>query len=186
MQMPKAIRFLGLWLVANVIGFMIGNFLGATNGGLIRGLAGDLVFGATFGLAQWLVVQDVDPTRRWRWLAWVLASAVGFTLGVRAAARVAVAVATDHMLIGLAFGAIVGPIISTALSGVIWWVVRPTGRRLSQWWVACALGWLAGEVTAFAFHFAPSGVPFVALAIAALTGLGLIPLLSPEFARPNS
>lgn len=44
---------------------------------------------------------------------------MGFPLGVRAATRVAVLVATDYKLISLALGTIVGPIISTVMSGVI-------------------------------------------------------------------
>jgi hypothetical protein len=65
------------------------------------------------------VIEHADPAWRWRWLAWVRASAVGFPLGVRAATRVAVLVATDYKLISLALGTIVGPIISTVMSGVI-------------------------------------------------------------------
>jgi hypothetical protein len=178
--------FIAFWFIANVLGFVLGSFLGATNGGLIAGIMGDLVFGVMIGLAQWSVLAWWMPTKRTRLALWIPLTAVGFMLGVRLGARLAVGVSSEHMLIGIAFGVIVGTMVGLAQIAVIYWAWGHVFRRALRWLPISILAWIGGEGVAFAFYFAPEGVPLVGLMVALVTLGGLLLIDPASFKRQMS
>lgn len=172
MQLSQGFRFWLAWTLANIIGFIIGNFLGATDGGLIPGVAGDSIFGLTFGTAQWLVFSYFLPQYRRKLLWWIVMSAVGFTVGVRLGARFAPMITVDNTLLGIVFGIIVGTAIGIGQSGVMVSIKeRSTALTLLP---ISLLAWVVGESIAFATNFQAWGVPLIGLAIGGITGFGLL------------
>ncbi|MEQ1907977.1 MAG: hypothetical protein ABMA15_04095 [Vicinamibacterales bacterium] len=166
------------WLVANVLGFVVGSLLGASNDGLIVAMLprrpalilGDLVFGAAIGAAQWLALRDSGsrsiPPR------WILATSVGFVVGARSGTRLASElVAVVPLPLSAAFGICVGASIGLATA----WVMRDRLKpSLAFMWVALnVLAWVVGEGIAFSAGFSQAFVAFLALAIASVTWIGL-------------
>lgn len=166
------------WLVANVIGFVIGSLLGATNDGLLLGaipgragvLLGDLVFGMAIGALQWLALRQA-PSRALP-SAWVLATSVGFALGARAGARFAPGVADATLIpVSTAFGACMGVSIGLATTLVFGHSIRVGTAAV---WVATnAVAWIAGEAIAFSLGFTQAGVSLIAVVIATAGWFGL-------------
>lgn len=179
-------RFLLEWLALNVIGFTLGSLHGATSTGfvpmVIPGLfglvLGDLIFGGMVGFAQYLVFQRTGflPVSLW----WVAANSLGFTLGARSGALLTFRLTQEWLLAGVVFGVIMGIFIGVATAIVLWGRFSPL--RLLLWVGLCVLAWIAGESIAFASYFTLKTVPLVALAIAGITGLGLmyLPPHSPQ------
>lgn len=176
--MSRRNRFYLEWLILNPIGFTLGSLHGATNTGFVPkvipglvGLAlGDLIFGAMFGLAQYLVF------RRTRFLpaslGWIVASSIGFTLGARTGALLTFRITEEWFLAGVIFGVIMGASLGLATALVLFRQFSPV--QLLIWLGTCIPAWIAGESIAFASHFTLVTVPLVALAIAGITGLGLM------------
>lgn len=171
-------RFLLEWLILNPIGFTLGSLHGATNGGFVTmvipgmiGLVlGDLVFGAMFGFVQYLVFRRTGfmPATIW----WIVASSIGFTVGARLGSLLTFRIVQDWTLAGVVFGVFMGTSIGLATTFVLFPEFTPS--RVLAWLGTCILAWIAGESIAFAAHFSLQTVPLVALAIAGITGLGLI------------
>lgn len=170
------------WLAANVVGFVVGSLLGATNDGVLVGLipgrvgviGGDIVFGAVIGLAQQLALRQA-PARALP-AAWMVATAVGFAIGARLGGRFASDLAALSLVpvstvFGLCMGTSLGLTTLPLLSGV-------NGRRAVIWVATNALAWILGEGVAFATGFSQVAVSAVALVIALVTWLGL------TFVRP--
>lgn len=166
--------FIAFWLIANILGLVVGSLLGATDGGLIPGVLGDLVFGATIGLAQWCALAWWLPAKRLRLAAWIPLTTAGFALGVRLGSRLAVGVSDDHMVIGLAFGVIVGTMVGLAQLTVLYWGWRLAFRRALLWLPISILAWIGGEGIAFAHYFALEGAPLVGVAIGLVKLVGLL------------
>ena len=187
--MIKNGQFYLAWIIINPIGFLIGSVLGASSNGLvpilipgmIGLLLGDLVFGATFGLVQWLVL------RRTHSLAvstqWIVASSVGFMLGARSGSLLTHHLANDWLPASVVFGLFMGGSVGLAtilpLSQIIAW------PRLFGWFAVSLPAWVLGEGIAFAADFAHATVPLVALAISCLTGLELLRLQARKTFTPN-
>lgn len=171
-------RFFLEWLVFNPIGFTMGSLHGATNDGfvskvipgLIGLVLGDLVFGAMFGFAQYLVFRRTGflPASIW----WIAASSIGFTVGARTGALLTFRLTEEWMPAGIVFGIFMGTSIGLATTFVLFRQFNPS--LLLTWLGTCILAWIVGESIAFASHFALITVPLLALAIAGITGLGLI------------
>lgn len=173
-------RFYLEWLIFNPIGFTLGSLHGATNGGLVTmvipgmiGLVlGDLIFGAMFGFAQYIVFRRTRflPASIW----WIVASSIGFTFGARIGALLTFRITEEWFLAGVIFGVIMGASLGLATAFVLFRQFSPV--QLLIWLGTCILAWIAGESIAFASHFTLVTVPLVALAVAGMTGLGLIHL----------
>lgn len=171
-------RFYLEWLLFNPIGFILGSLHGATNTGFVTkvipglfGLVlGDLIFGAMFGFAQYLVFRRTRflPASIW----WIVASSIGFTFGARMGALLTFRITEEWFLAGVIFGVIMGTSVGLATALVLFRQFSPV--QLLIWLGTCILAWIAGESIAFAAHFSLITVPLVALAIAGITGLGLI------------
>lgn len=171
-------RFYLEWLIFNPIGFTLGSLHGATNGGfvtmVIPGLVGlvlgDLIFGAMFGFVQYLVFRRTGflPASPW----WIIASSIGFTLGARTGSLLTFRIVQDWMLAGVVFGIFMGTSLGLTTAFVLFRQFSPI--QLLIWLGTCILAWIAGESIAFASDFSLLTVPLVALAIAGITGLGLM------------
>lgn len=176
-------RFYLEWLTLNIIGFTLGSLHGATTDGFIPTLipgmiglvVGDLVFGGMVGFVQYLAIT------RARFLpltsAWIAATSLGFTLGARLGALLTFRLTQDWTTAGVIFGVIMGASVGLVTAFALF--RRFTPAPLLIWLAACILAWVAGESIAFAVQFSMRVVPLVALAIAAITALGLT-LLQPR------
>ncbi|MCB9453950.1 MAG: hypothetical protein H6672_21160 [Anaerolineaceae bacterium] len=159
------------WILANVAGLLIGSVLGATDGGLVHGIVGDLLLGASIGVCQWWALRrylDHRPGLGW----WPFVTTFGYTAGVVLGRRFASTITTEHLLLGLVFGVFVGVPLGLAQAIA---VRRLSGgqRAALVWFLAALAAWIAGELVAFLFYFRLEGVPFVGLAVALLSGLAL-------------
>ncbi len=174
-----------IWVLANMAGFLLGSLLGATDGGLIPALfggtgdrvgliLGDLAFGASIGLAQWLAMRATY----WRGLSplWIALTAIGFMIGARIGPAVTFRVATVPAMLPIVFGIVMG----TAQGIATWWLVRRRYLRPQLWIAVVALAWIVGEAIAFNLDFSHWGVPLVGAAVAAVTGLYLLVLNRPS------
>ena len=178
----KYIFFYSSWILANTVGFMAGSYWGATNDGLIPNavtgypglILGDLIFGATFGLAQWLVFRltrflDIKP-----W--WIVLTSVGFMLGARSGSLLTYRLEFLHewlkpsFIFGIFMGGSIGLTTWFAFHGIIPW------KRLLWWLIVSMLAWVLGEGIAFEANFIQDTVPQVAVTISAITGLELLRL----------
>jgi hypothetical protein len=172
-----------MWVITNIIGFLIGSILGATDNGLVSRVMGagivphvlgDLVFGACFGIAQWWVLQRFFPKSRPHLVWWIPACMIGFMLGARLGARFAPLAGESDLVIGIAFGILMG----SSLGIVQWLSMQTLGTlktvRPALWIPASILAWVLGESIAFQFRFGLAGVPLVALAIALVSGIALL------------
>lgn len=162
-------------------GFLVGSLLGATDGGWISSLfsgplarvgliAGDLVFGACIGLAQWLVLRALH----WRGLSawWIALTAVGFLVGARLGPIISFRLASETAALAVVFGIVMGGAQGVAT----WWLVRRLTARSVVWILVMTVAWIVGELIAFHLDFSHWGVPMVGAAIAAVTGVYLFAL----------
>jgi len=170
------------WVIMNLIGFMLGSILGATNNGvvpiIIPGmlgiLLGDLIFGATIGLAQWLALRHSSPLTMSAW--WIVASSFGFMLGARSGALLTYRLVNEWLPPSVIFGVFMGGCISLA---TIWPLSQISAWPRSLGWIIISVpAWILGEGIAFAADFSQTTVPLVALTIGAITGLELLRLQS--------
>ena len=178
-----------MWIAAHVAGITAGAALGATDHGLISQILGtsiishilgDLIFGGCIGLVQWFVLYKSFPQKQRHLWLWVPATMAGFAAGARLGARFAPLVGTNVALVGIAFGSVMGLCMGIGQ----WVVIHKTGifkvGRSGLWIAASVVAWIIGESISFAFQFQLTVVPFIALAIALVTEVGLIWWIKPE------
>ena len=171
-------RFYLAWIIANLIGFMAGSVLGATNNGLVATLipgyigmlCGDLIFGAAIGLAQWFVLRNTNISVALFW--WVLAYSIGIIFGARTGSLLTDRLANDWLLPQVVFAIFMGGWIGFS-------TVLPLSKIVSiphliGWMVISIAAWIVGESIAFASDFSHRAVPLVAVSISTLTGLPLL------------
>jgi hypothetical protein len=166
------------WMLLNPIGFTLGSLYGATDHGFIpsaipgtTGLVlGDLIFGMIVGFVQYIVFRRTGflPASS----RWIIASSLGFTLGARIGALLTFRITDEWVLAGIVFGAFMGGCIGLATAFALFRNITP--KYSLSWLATCTLAWITGESIAFATSFSLLSVPLVALAIAGITGLGLI------------
>jgi hypothetical protein len=119
-QIPRAY----MWMLASAVGGAVIGILGFAMGAPTGGPLGGAVIGASLGIPQWLVL------RHWvsRAYVWVLASIVGFALGLSAGEAVGFAVggAVGWPVGGTIHGTVVGAITGGAL---VWLLRQPVPER---------------------------------------------------------
>jgi hypothetical protein len=171
------------WLAANAIGFLIGSLLGATDNGLVDGIAGDVLFGACFGVAQVLVLSRYFLLSRWQMGFWVLACALGFLFGARLGARFSFAFASERVAIGTVFGLIMGTCVGLSQAAVMRFSWKFPHAYL--WIPVNIVAWVLGESLAFRVSFSHAFVPLVAILIGAVQGMILVRLFPAQFVQPD-
>ena len=189
-RMSKRVLWFVAWVVMNTIGFSLGEILGGRTGllkvfsdwsGIHAGwlwVVGCLPYGFSFGFFSGLVMQPVrrnntSPTLLQR-LAWPMACAVGYTVGIGVGEKLTFAAAPSPALYGVTFGVFVGLFLGIAQA------IALQGRCTSAWlWVlGCVITWVIGEATAFALGFQFRNTPIVGAVIGAASGLAMLRLCS--------
>jgi len=176
--MSQRIHFLLQWILLNPIGFMLGSLHGATDNGFIPSvipgyvglILGDLIFGGMVGFVQYIVFKRNEFLQISN--LWIIANSLGFTFGARTGAFLTFRITDNWMFAGIIFGIFMGGSIGLFTSFVLY--KQLSHRRLFIWIVTSMAAWVAGEWIAFASLFTLETVPLVALAIAGITGLGLV------------
>jgi hypothetical protein len=113
------------------------------------------------------------------WL-WIIASVIGFTLGVRLGARYAPQISDQEPWLGLIFGIMVGGCLGVMEWAAVRWLGVLHARSPIWWLPASIIAWIIGEAIAFASDFSQATVPLVALGIALTTGVALMRLIHPR------
>jgi FtsH-binding integral membrane protein len=171
---------IALWWMPTFLGFPAGGLLAEVVGRVDApgpAIAGGAITGAVLGFAQWLGMRRTGPSP----LAWIIATAVGFSAGLAVgAASVGYDTSTGALATqGLICGAVLGAVQATVLH-------RTFGRLAAVWPVLIAglwaLGWTitasAGiDVEAQYTSFGASG------AIVATAAMAILPI---ELARRRS
>jgi hypothetical protein len=158
---------LAQWIVATVVGWMIGFYVCEAIKQIISTLFTDgLVIGTAIGLAQWLVLRRRIERVGW----WLPASIVGFGAGKALAQLVlpglgAPELATSAItgiLIGLAVGVLQGLILRrAALAPVRWILANVLGWALG--WAVIAAADLESGAIAMAYLIGAAGAAIAAL-----------------------
>lgn len=161
--------FLLLWIGVNAVGWTALTTMGRGLYVILEGIGfpvpldiapyiGFFIIGSVMGLMQWLVLRLRFPIA---WYAWVMASAVGFGIGLWGDAWATLL--DRYIIIGSPTGPLLewDPLIGGLLLGLalgccqsmVW---RFPLRRILAWIIASMLGWSLGmflaEVTAFLLH----------------------------------
>ncbi|MEP7136528.1 MAG: hypothetical protein ABI904_16485 [Chloroflexota bacterium] len=166
------------WIAFNLIGFICGSYLGATDDGLISTfipgvagmVAGDLVFGSIIGFSQWLVLKS--RSRLTISVGWIALTGIGFTLGARLGALLTYRIVDEWWQAGIVFGCFMGGSIGLATALELRKAL--SFSRFTVWMITSISAWVIGESIAFDAGFAQAGVPWVAAVIGVVTGLGLL------------
>jgi hypothetical protein len=165
-----------LWTLTNVLGFSTGIGLSLILFGIVGETASFVAFGATVGLAQWLVLRKYFQSSGW----WILATALGGAVGL------ACVNAIHRALVGISLYIVDGSLGFAALGIVLgiaqWWFLRRQFSRAGWWVLASAAGWLVGGTTAWAlafksFEFMKIITDFVVLGIVAGASSGVVLVL---------
>lgn len=182
MVLMRILTFYFKWIISNLIGFITGSTLGATGVGLLPALVpgdlglvvGDLVYGSMIGFFQWLVLRNHKGLAVSIW--WLVLVGVGFTVGARFGALLTHRIVSEWFLAGIVFGCFMGG--SIGLTTALGFRNSLSFSRFSVWLITSVLAWVAGESIAFASNFSQAAVPWVAVAIGGITGLGLLRIRS--------
>jgi hypothetical protein len=194
-MLSKKALWLALWILANVIGFSLGELIGGRTGlfGLISNwvgikagwwwVAGCVPYGFMFGLCQRLLMQPaftsqprITPQQFW---AWPIACAVGYAVGIGIGEKFTFGIAPDPALFGPVFGIYVGLLLGIAQAIAL----RSQCAKVWRWIPACILVWAIGEWAAFVLGFQFRNTPIVGAVIGAVSGLLLL-RLCPRLALP--
>ncbi|MBL8120011.1 MAG: hypothetical protein JNJ78_20940 [Anaerolineae bacterium] len=182
-------RFFVEWILFNLVGFVGGSLLGATDGSVLAGVLGDgtiarvigdLVFGGCIGAMQYLALRRHFPESHARLILWIPVSMVAFTIGARAGGRFAPMVTTDPIPLGIVFGVLLG-----GSFGVLHWLGMTVVGTLKAaqpilWIPACIVAWILAEIVAFGLGINQLWMPLIALIIAVVTGSALILWVKPR------
>jgi hypothetical protein len=188
-RISQSRRFLAEWVLLNMIGFVVGFWLGATDDNVITRLFGqsfpmlvfaDMVNAGTFGLAQYLVLRRHFPESSKRLGWWIVTSALGFTIG----ARLAVQYTGLFTMQVLPFGFVFGTIIGTALGLVQWAAIRGIGMlqaaRPVVWIPVCIIAWALSEYLYTRFGGGLAFMPWFGLFMGLITGIALVVWVRPR------
>jgi dolichyl-phosphate-mannose--protein O-mannosyl transferase len=182
-------RFLTEWVIFNVVGFVLGFWLGATDDNVITRLFGqrflmlaisDMFNAGTFGLAQYFVLRRHFPESRQHLLWWVATSAIGFMIGARLAVRFAGFFTFQVVPFSIVFGTIIG----AALGLVQWAAMRYFGKlqaaQPAVWIPVCIIAWALSEQL---YTMGGGGLrimPLFGLFMGLLTGVALVLWVRPR------
>ena len=182
----KAAKWMALWVLANVIGFSLGELIGGKNGlfGLISHWSGIqagwwwalgcVPYGFTFGVFERALMQPARVSRfqvtllqSW---AWPIASALGYAIGIGIGEKFTFGIAPSPMLLGPVFGLYVGLFLGIVQALAL----RDQYAHAWRWVPACVLVWVIGEWVAFMLGFQFHNTPIVGAVIGAVSGVLLL------------
>jgi hypothetical protein len=171
-------RFWIGWVLASTVGLAVGFTIGFAVGlvvdydvGSVLGIVlGGAVFGAALGTAQWLVLHKRVSLSGW----WVLASTVGWAVGL-AVGRAVALVVDDAQIFAIVLA------VGGASAGIAQWIVLRRHVTQAGWWVLASIvagGATGGAVDLFkVLEGWPLGIVFLALPVigaVVLAGYGAI------------
>jgi hypothetical protein len=139
-------HFLLRWILANMIGWSLGLYLGGALlnvfGGIFGAIGGGALAGGLVGLLQWLALRLALEGFDTRWVLW---SALGGALALVPAFLAGAAMVAGPQIGYFAVGAVYG-LIFGALQGLM---LRGKDAELAGWWIAVNLlaGGLCGCLT---------------------------------------
>jgi len=182
--MRLQLGFVGEWIIATIIGFFIGTFLGANKVGLVQHIPGDFLFGLSIGVAQLPVLYRYIPKRDNRLMLWVAATAIAFPIGAVLGRRSVVFFPSNSYLNDFYFGIGMGLGHSIIQALAIRIFLPSAGRRFLYWIPFAIMGWIAAEVVALGIHYTlvlsiPTG-----LTLAVFTAIGWLLIFKPARALP--
>ena len=196
-MLSKTAKWLALWVVANIIGFSLGELVGGRTGlfgliGNLRGIdagwwwmVGCLPYGFLFGLCEKVLMQPSPANRLhpgyptfWQTWSWPIASAVGYAIGIGFGEKFTYGLVPNPIFLGPVFGLFVGLFLGIAQA------IALQGQCAHSWrWVpACVLVWVIGEWAAFVLGFQFRSTPIVGAVIGTVSGLMLL-WLCPRLAQ---
>jgi hypothetical protein len=169
------------WLIVNMIGFLIANFLGSSIYGVVPGRwYGHFLLGAAFGTAQAIVFMRHYPRPDRRiFLVWPIASGLGFMFGAVIAHRVAYMIPTNSVIgAAAAFGLVLGIPLSLIQWAALRWVLYPVNA--AHWWLPFSiLAWVVAEAVSILFNNDLWFMPFFGLMIALFMGVAWVWRIGP-------
>ncbi len=152
---------------------------GPTKGWAVGLALGLVMTGAAVGVMQWVVLRREVSGAGW----WVLASTVGYTVGIAAAAMHGILLV--HWLelpwrwvVSIVGGAGGGAVTGAAVGVMQWLVLRRQLRRAGWWVLASIVGWAMGQAAHGAI-----GLPAAGAVSGAITGIALVRLLRQPIAE---
>jgi hypothetical protein len=177
---------LALWVLANVIGFSLGELIGGRTGlfgwvahtlNIHAGwwwVAGCVPYGLMYGLSERLLLQpSVRGTPRptaWQFWAWPLACALGYAIGIGFGEKFTFGVAPQPQFFGPVYGIYVGFFLGITQA----FVLHSQCRHAWRWVPASMLVWVIGEWAAFVLGFQFRNTPIVGGVIGAVSGVLLL------------
>ncbi len=157
--------FVGEWIIATVIGFSIGTFLGANKVGLVQHIPGDFLFGLSIGLAQLPVLYRYLPKPNNSIYLWVIATTFAFPISVVLGRRSITFFAPPSDMLNFCFGIGMGLGHGIIQSLAIRFFLPSVRWRFIFWIPFALVGWIIAEVIS-------SGANYT-LALSIPTGLAL-------------
>lgn len=166
--------FLSGWVISNMIGYSIANYVGNSVWGLVVGFRGDVLSGLVSSVFQTLaLIRFPILTDRRAALWWIPATVLGFTIGANFAKRLTPFEELSQIspiLVGIVFGLIIGVPISITQ----WIVLRQRIMKksaVSSWLIVSMAAWIVGEVSASLLGNIPVMMAVFGLIYAAITGV---------------
>jgi hypothetical protein len=135
---------MGWWLLANLLGFVLGIGLSQFVNEITGEIVSFLTFGMVLGLGQWLVLRNLVQNSK----SWILATVLGATLGL------AITNVIQRALVGGSLYFMGGSLGLAALGLVLgvsqWWVLRQHLSKAGWWIIIYAASWFVGGSIAWA------------------------------------
>jgi hypothetical protein len=183
--MRLQLGFVGEWIIATVIGFFIGTFLGANKVGLVQHIPGDFLFGLSIGVAQLPVLYRHLPRRDNRILLWAAATAIAFPISVVLGRRSVSFFPNSSQMIDFYFGIGMGLGHGIIQALAIRFLLPSAGWRCLYWIPFAILGWIAAEVISMGINYTQALAIPTGLGLAVFTVIGWLLIFKPARVLPT-
>ena len=184
-RMRIQLGFVGEWIIATVIGFFIGTFLGANKVGLVQHIPGDFLFGLSIGVAQLPVLYRYIPKADKRILLWAAATALAFPISVVLGRRSVSFFPNSSQMIDFYFGIGMGLGHGIIQSLAIRAFLPSAGWRFLYWIPFAILGWIAAEVISLGIEYTQALAIPTGLGLAFFTLIGWLLIFKPARVLPS-
>lgn len=186
---PREWPLMLAWVLIHAFAFPAGWWLGANDFdavGLERSLR-NAFYGLFIGGCQALVLWRLAPLRRAALLAWPVASAIGFSLGVLLVKTIEPSLPPRPPIVsGLFFGVCIAPMVVLCTAAGTGRLFRFAGRGARLWWLAHGVGWVVVEVASARLGYQGVRIVIVGLLLGLITAwpLALLAASARGEARP--